>query len=118
MSENRLLVENKLIILYLVKKMDVPLSESEIRQFILERRYMDYFTVQQYLAELVNASLLDVARENNATRYTITEDGDATLGYFVHQIPESVKARSTILCRKTAAGSGWNIPLPPPISPS
>lgn len=91
MSENRLLVENKLIILYLVKKMDVPLSESEIRQFVLERRYMDFFTVQQYLAELVDASLLEVSRENNATRYTITEDGDATLGYFVHQIPEGVK---------------------------
>ena len=91
MSENRLLVENNLIILYLVKKMDVPLSESEIRQFVLERRYMDFFAVQQYLAELTESSLLEVTRENNATRYTITEDGDATLGYFVHQIPESVK---------------------------
>jgi len=91
MSENRLLAENKLILLYLVKKMDVPLSQSEITQFVLERRYMDYFTIQQYLAELVDARLLDRSQETESICYTITEEGDTTLSYFIHYISDGVK---------------------------
>lgn len=91
MSKTSLLAENKLILLFLVKKMDIPLANSEICQFVLERRYMDYFTVQQYLAELVEVEYLEKTVDNNTTRYTITEEGDTTLSYFVHHIPEGVK---------------------------
>ena len=46
------LAENKLIILHLLQKMGIALSNSEICQFLLEKNYMDYFSVQQYLSEL------------------------------------------------------------------
>ena len=46
------LAEHKLIILHLLQKMGISLSNSEICQFLLEKNYMDYFSVQQYLAEL------------------------------------------------------------------
>ena len=45
------LAEHKLIILHLLQKMGISLSNSEICQFLLEKNYMDYFSVQQYLAE-------------------------------------------------------------------
>ena len=40
------LAENKLIILYLVDKMGIPLSQSEICQFMLDKELADYFTIQ------------------------------------------------------------------------
>ena len=43
------LAEHKLIILHLLQKMGISLSNSEICQFLLEKTYMDYFSVQQYL---------------------------------------------------------------------
>ena len=57
MSEEsiRQLAEHKLIILHLLQKMGIALSNSEICQFLLEKNYMDYFSIQQYLTELVDA---------------------------------------------------------------
>ena len=59
------LAEHKLIILHLLQKMGISLSNSEICQFLLEKNYMDYFSVQQYLAELESAGWLEKTREQN-----------------------------------------------------
>ena len=78
-DNTRALAESKLIILYLIEKIEIPLSNSEICQFALEKNLMDYFSVQQYLSEMVESGLLEVTTENNSTRYTITADGEETI---------------------------------------
>lgn len=87
----RQLAENKLIILHLVQKMGISLSNSEICQFLLNKEYMDYFSVQQYLAELVEAGWLEKTREHNNTRYTLTDEGEEVVNYFQNHVKESVK---------------------------
>lgn len=52
---------------------------------------MDYFSVQQYLSEMVESGLLEVTTENNSTRYTITADGEETLNYFIKHISNYAK---------------------------
>lgn len=89
-STNRL-AENKLILLYLIYKMDLPLANSEICQFILERNYIDYFTLQQYLSELIDTNFLMKSKENNNTFYQITEQGESVLHYFYQHISEEKK---------------------------
>ena len=91
-DNTRALAENKLIILYLIEKIEIPLSNSEICQFALEKNLMDYFSVQQYLSELVESGLLEMATENNSTRYTITSDGEDTLNYFIKHISNYAKS--------------------------
>lgn len=85
------LAENKLIILYLIEKMGIPFSNSEICQFALEKNYMDYFSVQQYLSELVESGFLDKNKDNNNTRYTITDEGNEVLNFFIKHISDSAK---------------------------
>ena len=85
------LAEHKLIILHLLQKMGIALSNSEICQFLLAKNYMDYFSVQQYLSELVNAGWLEKTREQNNTRYTLTDDGEEVMNYFINHISEEVK---------------------------
>lgn len=85
------LAENKLIILHLLQKMGISLSNSEICQFLLEKNYMDYFSVQQYLSELETAGWLEKTREQNNTRYTLTDDGEEVMNYFINRISEEVK---------------------------
>ncbi len=85
------LAEHKLIILHLLQKMGIALSNSEICQFLLAKNYMDYFSVQQYLSELVQAGWLEKTREQNNTRYTLTDDGEDVINYFIGHISEEVK---------------------------
>ena len=70
--------------------MSIPISNGEICQFVLEKQFMDYFTVQEYLTELVTSKYLDVTNdvENNVTRYTITDDGSEVISLFFNSIPE------------------------------
>ncbi len=92
MSENtQQLAEHKLIILHLVQKMGIPLANSEICQFLLEKNYMDYFAVQEYLAELVEAGWLDMTKEQNNTRYSLTGEGEEVLMLFMNRISEKAK---------------------------
>jgi len=94
-NKTRALAENKLLILYLVKKIEIPLSNSEIWQFVSEKKLMDYFSAQQYLSELVESRLLEMTTENNTTRYTITTEGEDILRYFNKHISNHNK---NIIC--------------------
>jgi ABC-type long-subunit fatty acid transport system fused permease/ATPase subunit len=86
-------VENKLILLYLIDKMDLPLSRSQITDFVREGEYMDYYTLQQTLADMVEGNYLDKAQDNNNTRYSITDEGITTLEYFESHIPVGIRAK-------------------------
>ena len=85
------LAEHKLIILHLLQKMGISLSNSEICQFLLEKNYMDYFSVQQYLAELESAGWLEKTREQNNTRYTLTE-----INVYVHENSRRIRAEYAV----------------------
>ena len=39
----------KLIVLYMLEKVDFPLTNGQISEFILEKGYTSYFTLQQPL---------------------------------------------------------------------
>ena len=51
MEENGLTLY-KLMILFLIKKVDFPLSNSQISEFILDKGYTTYFKLQQAFHEL------------------------------------------------------------------
>ncbi|WP_058486583.1 DUF4364 family protein [Defluviitalea phaphyphila] len=89
-SSNELAI-NKLILLYLISKIKMPLSHAQITQFIMEKTYTDYFSLQQYLTELVNADLINKYQENHTTRYIITNKGIMALEYFSSRIPENIR---------------------------
>jgi hypothetical protein len=80
-------VESKLLLLFLMEKMDIPLSHSQISEFTLRDNYMTYFTLQQILAEMVVAKYIEKSKDNNSTRYTITHEGLTLLEYFDKHIP-------------------------------
>ena len=86
-------IENKIILLYLIDKMDIPLSNSQITQFAIEENYMNYYSVQQYLSEMVDTGYLDKSHDYNTTRYTITDEGSQILGVFLKNIPQNIKNR-------------------------
>lgn len=83
---------NKLIALYLLSEIKIPLSLSQITQIVLERGYTDYFSMQQYLNELVEAKLIIKSKENNISYFNISEKGLETLEFFSSRIPSSIRS--------------------------
>ena len=85
--------ENKLLLLYLINRMEFPMSRAQITDFVQEADFMDYYTLQQTLAILVESGHLDATEENaldnSTTRYVVTGDGQTTLDYFEKHIPWS-----------------------------
>jgi hypothetical protein len=86
-------VENKLVLLYLINKMDLPLSRSQITDFVREGEYMDYYTMQQTLEEMVVGAYLEKIQDNNNTRFSITDEGVTTLEYFESHIPGGIRSK-------------------------
>lgn len=81
----------KLIVLYMLDKVDFPLTTSQISEFILDKGYTSYFKLQQALAELADAELVREEVTHNRTLYHLTEDGKQTIDFFSNKISKSIQ---------------------------
>lgn len=81
----------KLITLYMLDRVDFPLSNATITGFILETGYTDFATIQQVLGVIQDDGLIDVESSRSYTSYTITEQGKEMLGYFSNKISDEIK---------------------------
>lgn len=81
----------KLIILYLLNRLEGPLTNGQICAFVAEEQYTDYFTVQETLADMVEAQLLETETVRNSTYYHLTEIGKETLSYFIEDISTAIR---------------------------
>ncbi len=81
---------NKLIVLYLLSQVNMPLSLSQMTQIILERGYTDYFSLQQYLTELEKSMFITVSKQHNTSYYKICEKGLEALNFFSSRIPDFI----------------------------
>ena len=59
----------KLIILYMLKKVDFPLTNAQITDFMLDHEYTTYFTLQQALSELLESELIRVETISHTSQY-------------------------------------------------
>ena len=81
----------KLIVLYMLGRVDFPLTKAQIGDFILNRDYTDFLTLQQVFAELIDANLVAAKSSRNRTYLVITDEGKATLSYFGNRVADSIK---------------------------
>ena len=72
----------KLIVLYMLDKVDFPLTTSQISEFILEKEYTTYFKLQETLAEMEHSGLL---------RVETTDNGLDTIQYFKNKISPAIQ---------------------------
>lgn len=82
--------ENKLVLLHIFMKMDYPLTNAEITDFVVSLDLMDYFTLQQYLVELVEGGLLENSKSESDFIYLITTKGVESLDYFKNRLPDGL----------------------------
>lgn len=80
----------KLIILKMLDQADAPLTGAQITDFILEKEYTNYFTLQQVLSEMEETGLVLVSSNRNSTIYRIADSGRHTLTYFGDKVSETI----------------------------
>jgi len=116
LGSSKEIVQNKLIILYIMHRLNMPVSNIHITKMILETRLMNYFVLQQCFNELYDGGLIilegsgaaaavkDTADRNKGTssaagkrpkghsgRYILSDAGQNTLQYFINLIPPGIK---------------------------
>lgn len=85
------LVLYKLMVLYMLNRVDFPLTTSQISQFILEYNSTAFFDLQIALNELVDSDFIKPKIERNHTLYEITEQGKEAVELFEFKIADSIK---------------------------
>ncbi|MFL0194568.1 DUF4364 family protein [Clostridium sp. WILCCON 0269] len=80
------LAENKLLLLYIFKKIKLPISNNHITEIILENDFINYFTMKQYLNELLSSNFIKQIDETNNHNLVITEKGIKVLCLFKSRI--------------------------------
>ncbi len=92
----------KLIVLYMLNRVAFPLTKAQIGEFILERGYTDFLTLQTAIAELADTGLLEAKSIRNRTHLIITEEGTDTLHYFENRISGAIKEDITLYFKENA----------------
>ncbi|SHE82407.1 DUF4364 family protein [Clostridium fallax] len=94
MYENTLeLAELKLLLLYILKDVKYPISNTQLTEIVLENSFINYFTLQQYIGELISSGFLQYEKgEDDKKLLKLTETGDKVLSLFYDRIsPAKIK---------------------------
>lgn len=81
----------KLIVLYMLNRVTFPMTKSQIGDFILEKEYTNFLTLQQVISELADAHLIEAQSIRNRTHLLITDEGSETLEFFGNRISPAIK---------------------------
>ena len=82
----------KLIVLYMLSRVDFPLTRTQISDFVLEKGYTNFLTMQQVFDELTEADMIIPNTIRNRTQLTLTKEGSQALRYFESRISDEIKS--------------------------
>jgi predicted transcriptional regulator len=83
------IAQNKLLILYLLKTINIQLSELQILRTVTENNWLNYFDLKECMFELMESNLVEQRETPSGTFYAITELGRTTLYYLEKELLNS-----------------------------
>lgn len=91
-TNNREIAENKLILLYLLNKLELGVTDLHIVKLVRENNLMNYFILQSQLSELKKASLvIQKLSDDDRLLYYITNKGKEMLSMLGDMIPPGIR---------------------------
>ena len=85
------LAENKLLLLYIFHRINMPMTNSHVTQIVLENNLINYFGLQQYISELIDGGFLHDKVEYKKHMLSISTKGTDSLDFFINRIPDKKK---------------------------
>lgn len=80
----------KLMVLYMLSRVDFPLTNSQISEFILDKGYTTYFKLQQTFSELLDSHFIVEESTHGRTLYHLTEEGRETASFFSRDLSSAI----------------------------
>ena len=87
------LAENKLLILYILQKVNHPVSYKELLELVISISDMNYFDFQQFLQELLDDSFVLKYIQNDVEIIELTEEGKNALDLTIDMLPGIIKLK-------------------------
>ena len=84
----------------MLNRVSFPLTTAQISDFILDKDYTNFLTLQQVINELTEAGLIEGQTIRNRTHLDITDEGRETLQFFENRISDAIKADANEYLRK------------------
>lgn len=81
----------KLIILYTLKKVHIPLPSGIISDYITKKGYTNFFNVQNAFGELLQAEMIREDTTYHLAYYSLTDAGHAAFEYFGSGLSAEIK---------------------------
>ena len=89
---SNMLTRYKLTILYMLDRASIPLSNTQIANFFLEKEYTDYFNVQNVLSELQELCMIIPRYTYHNTQYLLSVPGKNILQRLADNLPSGMRA--------------------------
>lgn len=83
--------DNKLLLLYILDKLGLEVSNLQITKIILEHKYMNYFTLQEQLGELCRNKHLNCMQKDGKMFYSLTKLGRESIECLSNLIPVGIR---------------------------
>ena len=80
-------VDIKLLILYLLKEANRPLTATEITDFVIADSLLDFFETHHYIGALLEEQQIFEIEENT---YQLTDIGTQAISFFENRLPYTV----------------------------
>ena len=81
----------KLMVVYMLSKVNFPLSNTQLSSFMLDKQYTDYFTFQETINSLVEDGFIRGYSHQSSTHYTLTKEGEETIAFFYTKISTAIR---------------------------
>ncbi len=93
---------NKLTLLFILDKMEIPLTENSIIDICTSRNdWLNYMECKDILWQLLEVNFIYKTNNNNEEdRYSITIDGRNCLSHFYLRIPKSLREAITVFVKE------------------
>ncbi len=119
-NEIHTLAQNKLILLFFLSKIKIPIPIQQVDEFVLSTKYMNFFEYQQYLKELEAQKLIHKYDDEIRTYIEISQTGRDVLDilldllpkYTVEEIEEYIKKNYRKIKLNTEVYSDYKILSP------
>ncbi|MCR4721813.1 MAG: DUF4364 family protein [Lachnospiraceae bacterium] len=92
----------KLTIMYILNRVDAPISNSQITNYMLENDFTDYFTIQQLLGELLDDGFIWSKAVRNRTFYSLSDSGKESFKALSSELSQKIRDDADEYIRKNA----------------
>lgn len=83
----------KTIILFIIDNYGAPIDNGIVTDIFMSHEFVDFFTMQQYLDQLIESGLIAEYSDNHSHKYTITDIGREAISGFCPSIPVTVRKK-------------------------